>query len=131
MRPDIDPDMFFSEAVQLPDELNHLGDAVTDERFTLQGINIDALPGDMYSTVKMQSTTDPDLGLEEIVGMMKIIFVNHSARSSVPKRSQESYRKIWNSAREPRIDNVRESAMTLTCHNSKKQGGIKRKITRS
>ena len=44
-----------------------MGEAVTDERSILQDINIDALPEDMYSTVKMQSTTDPDLGLQEII----------------------------------------------------------------
>ena len=53
----------------------------------------------------------------EIVGMMKTIFIKHSERSSVPKRSKESYRKVRSNGREPRTDNVRESTMTFTCHN--------------
>ena len=70
----------------------------------------------MYSTVKMQSVRDSDLELEEIIGMMKTIFINHSERSSVPERSKESCRKVRSSGREPRTDNVREFAMTLNCH---------------
>ena len=84
----------------------------------------------MYSTVRMQSVRDPDLGLEEIIGMVKTIFIDHSERSSVPERSKESYRKVWSSVREPRTDNMRESAMTLTCHHYKSRG-MKRKIARS
>ena len=51
--------------------------------------------------------------------MMKTIFINHSETSSVPK-NKESYRKVRGSGSEPRTDNVRESAMTLTYHNCKK-----------
>ena len=58
--------------------------------------------------------------------MMKTIFINHSERSSVPKRSRESYRKVLSSGREPRTDNVREFAMALTCHHSKKPGHKKK-----
>ena len=55
--------------------------------------------------------------------MMKTIFMNHPERSSVPKRSTESCRKIRSSSgSEPRTDNVHESAMTLTCHHCKKLG---------
>ena len=116
--------MFLSEVFQLRDELNGFGKTATNERLTT--IILGALSEEMYSTVKMQSMRGPDLGLEEIMGMMKTIFINHSERSSVPKRSQESYRKVWNSGREPRTDNVRESAMTLTCHNCKKKGHKKK-----
>ena len=57
--------------------------------------------------------------------MFRFFFQNHSERSSVPKRSQESYRKVRNnSGREPRSDYVREFAMTLTCYNCKKSGNI-------
>ena len=77
----------------------------------------------MYSTVKVHSIIDPNLGLEETVSMTKTIVKNHYERSLVPKRSQELYRKIWNDGLESRIrNNVRESAMTLTCHNCKNQG---------
>ena len=74
----------------------------------------------------MQSVRKPDLGLEEIIGMMKTIFVNHSESSSVPK-NKESYRNVRGSGSEPRTDNVRESAMTLTCHNNCKKPGHKKK----
>ena len=76
MRSDIDPDAFLSNVFQLRDELDDLGEIVTGERLTT--INLDALLEEMYSTVKMQSVRDPDLGLEEIIGMMKMIFINHS-----------------------------------------------------
>ena len=115
---DIDPDEFLSETFQLRNELSDLGRMVSDGRLTT--IIIDALPEKMYSTVKMQ-LRDPKLGLEKIISLTKTIIINYSERSSVSKRSQESYRKIRNSGREPRRDNVRESAMNLTCHNCKKQ----------
>ena len=120
MRSDIDPDVFLSEVFQLRDELNNLGETVTDERVTT--IILDALPEEMYSTVKMQSVNYPDLELEEIIGRTKTVFLNHSKRSSVPRRSKESYRKVRSSGHESRTDYVRESAMTLTCHNCKKPG---------
>ena len=123
-KPDIDPDVFLSKVLQLRDELNDLSETVTYERLTT--IILNATPKEMYSTVKMQSVKYPDLGLEEIIGMMKTVFANYSERSSVLKRSQESYRKVRISDREPRIDNVRESTMILTCHNCKKLGHKKK-----
>ena len=88
-----------------------LGEIVTDERLT--AIILDALSEEMYSTVKMQSVRDLDLGLEEIIGMMTMIFLNHSERLTVLK-SRESDQKVRGSGSEPRTDNARESAMTLT-----------------
>ena len=76
MRSDVDPDVFLSEIFQLRDELDDLGETVNDERLTT--IILDALPEEMYSAVKMQLVKEPDLGLEEIIGMMKRIFTNHS-----------------------------------------------------
>ena len=52
--------------------------------------------------------------------MMRTLFINHSEKSPVPKRSQESYRKVRGTV------NGRESAMTLTCHNCKKPGHKKK-----
>ena len=124
IRSDIDPDLFLLEVFQLRDELNDLCEAVTDECLTT--IILDALPEEMYSTVKMQSIRYPDLGLEEIVGMMKTVFINYSERSSIPKKSQELYRKVRNSGRQPRTNNARESAITLICHNYKKSGHKKK-----
>ena len=57
MRSDIDPDAFLSEVFQLRDELNDLGETVTDEPLT--AIILDALPEEMFSTVKMQSVKRP------------------------------------------------------------------------
>ena len=57
-----------------------------------------------------------------MIKMIKMIFVNHSERSPVPKRSQESYRKEGrNSDCEPKM-NGRESAMAtaITSHNCKR-----------
>ena len=65
MRSDVDPDVFLSEVFQLRDELDDLGETATNERLTT--IIVDALPEEMYSTVKMQSVRDPDVGLEEII----------------------------------------------------------------
>ena len=78
----------------------------------------------MYFTTKMQSISDPELGFEETMSMMKIMFINHSERLSVSKRSQESYRKSRdNSGREATM-NGRESAMAtvITCYNCKRPG---------
>ena len=115
MRSDIDLDVFFSEVFQLRDELNDLSETVTGECLT--SIILDALSEEIYSIAKMQSGRDPNIGLEKIIGMMK---------SSVPKRSKESYRKVRSSGREPRTDNMREYALTLTCHNCKKPGHEKK-----
>ena len=90
MRFDIDPDVFLSKVFQLRDELSDLGKAGSDER--LKAIVLDALPKEMFSAIKMQPIRDPELGLEENMSMMKTIFINYSERSSVPKRSQQSYR---------------------------------------
>ena len=128
MRSDISPDVFLSEVFQLRDELDDLGETITDERLTT--IILDALPKDMYSIAQIQSVRDPDLGFEEIISMMEMIFINYSERSSIPNTSKESYRKVRSSDREPRTDNVRESAMTLICDHCKKPGH-KKKIARS
>ena len=88
MRSDIDSDVFLSEVFQLRDELDDLGETVTDER--LETIILDALPEEKYSTVKMKSVRNPDLRLEEIISMIKTIYINHLERSLVPKRSKVS-----------------------------------------
>ena len=89
MRSDINPDVFLSEFFQLRDELSDLGEVVSNK--SLVTIILDALPEESYSTIKVQSIRDPDLWLEEIISMMKTISII-CERSSVPKRSQESYR---------------------------------------
>ena len=50
MRSGIDSDVFLSEVVQLRDELNHLGETVTDERLTT--IILDALPEEITPQLK-------------------------------------------------------------------------------
>ena len=59
MRSDIDPDVLSFGVFQLRGELNVLGEAVTDERLTT--IILDALPDEMYSTVKTKSIRNPEL----------------------------------------------------------------------
>ena len=49
MRSDVDPDVFLSDVCQLRDELDDLGETVTDER--LATIILDALPEEMYYAV--------------------------------------------------------------------------------
>ena len=64
--------------------------------------------------------------------MTKKMFINHSERLSVLKKSQESYREGRDkSGREPTM-NGRESTMAsvITCHNGKRSGHKKKdKIT--
>ena len=84
----------------------------------------------MYSTTKMQSIRDADLGLEEITSMTKTIFVNHSERSSVPKRSQASYRKVRNSVREPTIGRESAMATVITCQDYIRPGHKKKDCNR-
>ena len=80
-----------------------------------------------YSIVKVQSIRDPDFGLEEIINMTKTISINHSEKSSVPKKSQELCRKVGNNRREPTTIG-RESAMTIVIFTiNVKRRGIKRK----
>ena len=69
MTPDIDADVFFSEVFQLRDKLSDLGEVVSSERLTT--IILDALPEEKNPTIKVQSRRDPDLGLEEVIIMVK------------------------------------------------------------
>ena len=54
MRSDINADVYLSEIVQLRDDLNDLGEVVSNERLTT--IILDEVPQDVYSTIKRQST---------------------------------------------------------------------------
>ena len=85
---DTDPDVFLSEINQIRDELGVLNETVSAER--LATIILDALPAEMYSTVKLKAIRDPDLSLEQIQRRtIKTIFINHSERtSSVTKKKQ-------------------------------------------
>ena len=85
MRSGIDPDVFLSEIFQLRDELSSLDEVVVDERLTT--ITLDALPDNIYSTVKIQSIRDSELGLKEIRSLTKAMFINPSEKS-VSKRRQ-------------------------------------------
>ena len=126
MSSDIDSDVFISQVYQLRDEFSDLGEIVFNER--LSTAILDALPEEMYSTVKIQTIRDLDLEIGEIISMTNTIFINHSERSSVPKKSQELYRKSRDiSGREPTM-NDRESAMvtTIIIHNCKRPGHKKK-----
>ena len=53
--------------------------------------------------------------------MLKTVLVNHSERSSVPKKIQESYRIGRDSDREPTMNSLESAvAAVITCHNCKR-----------
>ena len=83
VKPDTDPDVLLSEIDQIRDELSVLDKVVSTERSTI--IILDALPAEMYSTVKLEAKRDPDLSLEQIQRMMRTIFINQPERLSVTK----------------------------------------------
>ena len=72
-RSDIDPDVFLSEVFQRRNKISDLGEVVSNDRWTT--IILDVLPEEEYSTIKVQSKRDPDLGLEKIIRMMKTNFI--------------------------------------------------------
>ena len=90
MKPDPDPDVFLSEISQIRDELGDLDETISTGRLTT--IILDALPAEMFSTVKLEAIRDPDLSLEDIQRMMRTIFINHSGRLAVTKNNPESNR---------------------------------------
>ena len=121
MKSDTDPDVFLSDINQICNELGALDETISTERMTT--IILDALPADMYSTVKLEAIRDPDLSLEQIQRMMRTIFINHSERLSVTKKNPE-YNRYQGSNRRGRETGL-ESAMStafITCHNCKKAG---------
>ena len=64
MKPGNDPDVILSEINQIRDELGVLDKTVSTER--LDTIILDALPAEMYTTVRLEAVRDPDLSLEQI-----------------------------------------------------------------
>ena len=106
---------------QVCNELGALDETISTERMTT--IILDALPADMYSTVKLEAIRDPDLSLEQTQRMMRTIFINHSERSSVTKDNPE-YNRHQGSNRRGR-ETGGESAMStafINCHYCKKAG---------
>ena len=121
MKSDTDPDVVLSEINQICNELGALHETISTERLTT--IILDALPADMYSTVKLGAIRDPDLSLEQIQRMMRTIFINHSERLSVTKKNPEPNRYQGSNRRGG--ETGRESAMStafITCHYCKKAG---------
>ena len=121
MEPDTDPDIFLSGINQIRDELGVLDETVSTERLTT--IIPDALPAEMYSTVKLEAIRDPDLSLEHFQRMMRTIFINHSERLSVTKKNPES--NMYQGSNRRERETGRESAMSTaltTCHCCKKPG---------
>ena len=130
MKPDTDPNVFLSEMNQMRDELGVLDKTVSTEYLTT--IILDALPAEMYSTVKLEATRGSDLSLEQIQQMMRTIFINHSERLYVTKNNLES-KRYQESNRRGR-ENGRESAMStvfITYHYRKKPGQKVRDCKRS
>ena len=77
MKPDTDPDVFLSEINQIRNELGALDKTVSTERLTTK--ILDALPAEMYSTVKLEVIRDPDLFRTDSTDL-RAIFINHSER---------------------------------------------------
>ena len=121
MRADINPDVLLLEVFQLRDELSGLGDVVATKRLTT--ILRDALPAEKYLTIKVQAIRVLGLSIEDIETVMKTVVINHAERSSVPNRSQKSYRKDRDSGLELTMrDRGRKSVITFTRHTCKKPG---------
>ena len=85
IKPDTDPDVFRSEINQIRDELGVFDEIVSMERLTT--IILDALPAEMYSTVKLEAVRDPDFSLKHIQRIMRTIFINYSERLSATKNN--------------------------------------------
>ena len=64
MKADTDPVIFLSEINQLRNELSDWDKVVSTEHLTT--IILDALPGEIYSTIKLEVKRDPDFSLEQI-----------------------------------------------------------------
>ena len=121
MKPDTDPDVFLSEINQIRDELGVLDETISTER--LATIILDALPAEVYSTVELEAIRDPDLSLEQIQRIMRMIFINHSERLSATKKSPESNR--YQGSNRGGRETSRKSAMSIaliTRHYCKKAG---------
>ena len=58
IQPDTDPDVFLSEINQMRDELSVLDETFSTERLTT--IILDALPAEIYLTVKLETIQDPN-----------------------------------------------------------------------
>ena len=122
MKPDTDPDVFLSEINQICNELSALDETISTERLTT--IILDALPVNMYSTVKLEAVRDPDLSLEQIQLMMRTIFINHSEMLSVTKNNPEynRYQGSNHRGRETGRESAMSTAFITICHYCKKAG---------
>ena len=134
MKPDTHADVFLSKINQIRDELSVLDETISTERLTI--IILDALPAEIYSTVKLEAIQNPDLSLQYIQWMMRVKCINHLARMSVTKKNEE-FKRYQESNRRGR-QNGRESAMltvSITCHYCKKNRseskGLRKKIGES
>ena len=124
-KPDTDPDISPSEINQIRDELGALDETILTERLTT--IILDALPAEMYSTVKLEAVRDPDLSLEQIQRMMRTIFISHSERLSVTKNKQESkeYQESNRRCREKGEESAMSTAFFITTGHFFKKSGHK------
>ena len=121
VKPGTDPHVFLSEINKIRNKLGVLDETASSEGSTT--IILDALPHEMYSTVKLEAIRDPGLSLEQIQQMMITVFINPSETLSVTKKNQE-FKRYQESNRRGR-ENDRESAIStvfITCHNCKKPG---------
>ena len=92
-----------------------MDETVSTER--LPAVILDALPAEMYSTLKLEAIRELDLSLEQIQRMLRTILFNRPERVSVTKKNPKS--KIYQESNRRGRENSRESAMStalFACH---------------
>ncbi|CAN0018277.1 unnamed protein product, partial [Sphacelaria rigidula] len=77
MSPGQDPDTFLSKVYQLRDELDNVGEAISEER--LADIMIEGLTSE-YDLIKYNAERDPDLSIQSIETTMRNMYANRVAR---------------------------------------------------
>ncbi|CAM9895274.1 unnamed protein product, partial [Sphacelaria rigidula] len=77
MSPGQDLDTFLSKVYQLRDELDNVGEAISEERLT--DIVIEGLTSE-YDLIKCNAERDPDLSIQSIETTMQNMYANRMAR---------------------------------------------------
>ena len=92
MKSDTNADAFLPEINQTSDELGVLDEMVSTERLTT--IILDALPAEIYSTVKLEAIRDPNLSLEQIQRMDDENDLHQSLGKGVSDENESRVQKV-------------------------------------
>ncbi|CAM9592631.1 unnamed protein product, partial [Sphacelaria rigidula] len=84
MSPGQDPDTSLSKVYQLRDELDNVGEAISEERLT--GIVIDGLTSE-YDLIKYNAERDPDISVQSIETITRNMYANRMARKYTSGKS--------------------------------------------